>query len=148
MAVTFDEKNHSDEWKRKFDEELNKALFRAGLEAEGDVKDRITANPNVDTGLMRNSITFAISGEKANITKYRADRPDKDGETRTGEYRGTAPEEANPSVYVGTNVEYAIYQEMGARGRAPKPFLKPTITENADKYRRIIKAQLEGKEGS
>lgn len=46
------------------------------------------------------------------------------------------------SVVVGTNVEYAQYVELGARGRNPRPYLRNTITNNQQKYADILKQEL------
>lgn len=43
------------------------------------------------------------------------------------------------SAYVGTNVEYAPYVEMGTRYMAARPFLRPAATEHGDEYRAIIR---------
>lgn len=77
--------------------------------------------------------------------------------------------EDEPSVYIGTNVEYAPYVELGTgiyaeggggrptpwvyqdangnwhytHGQKAQPFLKPAVAEHADKYREIIKNALE-----
>lgn len=78
-------------------------------------------------------------------------------------------DEDEPAVYIGTNVEYAPYVELGTgiyaeggggrptpwvyqdakgnwhytRGNKAQPFLKPAVAEHADKYREIIKNALE-----
>lgn len=48
------------------------------------------------------------------------------------------------AVYIGTNVEYAPYIELGTSTRAAQPFLLPTAQNNADKYRDIARSMLEG----
>ena len=59
---------------------------------------------------MRNSITHAVDGEEAAIGEYKADKGNN-----TGSYSGTAPKEnaGSRAVYIGTNVEYAPYVELG-----------------------------------
>lgn len=143
MSVTISGTNNTEKWRKEFQEALLTALERVGSEAEGNAKDRITANKSVDTGLLRNSITYAVSGGNAGTSKYRADKPKADGTYATGEYKGTAPDERDKAVYIGTNVEYAPYVELGARGRAGKPFLKPAATEFADDYKRIMQEELQ-----
>ena len=45
---------------------------------------------------------------------------------------------------IGTDVEYAIYQELGtSRGIRPAKFLTRAVTENLDRYRSLIKDSLE-----
>ena len=53
-----------------------------------------------------------------------------------------------PAVYVGTNVEYAPYQELGtSRGykgwNGGKGFLRPAATENMPRYTAIMRKHLE-----
>lgn len=53
-------------------------------------------------------------------------------------------EKNEKAVYIGTNVEYGKFVELGARGRTPKPYLKPAATEHTDVYRRILEDELKG----
>lgn len=46
------------------------------------------------------------------------------------------------TVYIGTNVEYAAYVEMGTSRQRPQPYLKPAITDHIDEYRNIAKNEL------
>lgn len=48
-------------------------------------------------------------------------------------------EESEKAVYIGTNTEYAPYVELGTSKMRAKPYLKPTIEKNAEKYKEIIK---------
>ena len=113
---------------------LERGLEAAGMTAERYAKKNETA---VDTGLLRNSITFALSGEKANISSYSSD----DG-TESGVYSGTAPNDKDKAVYIGTNVEYGPYIELGARGTAGIHFLKKAATEHKAEYRKLIQDSL------
>lgn len=45
-------------------------------------------------------------------------------------------------VYIGTNVEYAPYVENGARGRAPKHFLRNAASNHGAEYRQILENHL------
>lgn len=45
---------------------------------------------------------------------------------------------------IGTNVEYAEYVHNGTSTHKAQPFLTDAVTQNADKYRMIAKAALEG----
>ena len=46
------------------------------------------------------------------------------------------------AAYIGTNVEYAPYVELGARGRPGVHMLKRAATEHADEYKRIMEDAL------
>ena len=46
------------------------------------------------------------------------------------------------AAYIGTNVEYAPYVELGARGRQGKHMLQRAATEHTDEYKRIMEDAL------
>lgn len=46
------------------------------------------------------------------------------------------------AVYIGTNVEYAPYVELGTSRRKEKPFLRPAAQDHGSEYRAIIEAML------
>lgn len=143
-----------------------RALEKCGLVGEGYAKQLCP----VDTGLLRNSITHALGGQPASISSYKADKPDKSGKIQRGAYSGSAPSDSSGemSVYIGTNVEYSAYQELGTGkhydggrktkwtykdakgqqhitgGNTAQPFLKPAIADHASTYRSIIEGELKG----
>ena len=51
-------------------------------------------------------------------------------------------DEDEPSAYIGTNVEYAPYQELGTIHMKAQPFLKPAVADHANEYRKIIENEL------
>lgn len=42
------------------------------------------------------------------------------------------------TAYIGTNVEYAPYIELGTSRTKAQPFLKPAILDNIDEYKQIV----------
>ena len=52
-------------------------------------------------------------------------------------------EVSGDSVYIGTNVEYAPYVELGTWKMQAQPFLRPAATEHGSTYRGILKRNLE-----
>ena len=63
----------------------------------------------------------------------------------TGNLRNSITHEVydgEPAVYIGTNVEYAPYQELGTINMDAQPFLKPAVAEHANTYRKIIEKEL------
>lgn len=46
------------------------------------------------------------------------------------------------SAYIGTNVEYAIYVELGARGRSGYHYLQKASTEHTEEYKAIMEASM------
>ena len=80
------------------------ALTAIGSSAETHTKDNITADDLIDTGRLRNSISYAVDGE---------------------------------SAYIGTNVEYAPYLELGTKKIAAHHYLKRAVTEHKDEYKKL-----------
>ena len=57
----------------------------------------------------------------------------------TGRLRNSISHETDDeAAYIGTNVEYAPYVELGARGRKGVHMLKRAATEHTDEYKRIM----------
>ena len=50
--------------------------------------------------------------------------------------------EGTDTVVVGTDVEYAIYQEMGTRYQSGTPFIKPSGESNIDTFKTVIENEL------
>lgn len=113
---------------------MKKAAIMIGGTVEGHAKD---ACP-VDTGLLRNSITYALGGQPTNIVAY----TDDSGEQK-GQYDGTAPrdDDGELTIYVGTNVQYAPYQELGAPNinLTARPYLRPAMENFQSEIEQIIR---------
>ena len=131
-------------------------LVEWGLTAERYAKEKCP----VDTGRLRNSITWALGGKGAAISEYEGssvhghnpstERRGIAGKPapppHEGHYSGTAPSdtEGKRSVYVGTNVKYAQYVELGtSKNEGPRPFLKPAVTDHISEYMDILKKYLD-----
>ena len=130
----YETKDNTKEVLSALDKAIERGLEAIGLTAEGHAKKNETA---VDTGLLRNSITYAVSGKSANIQAYKSD----DG-SKSGTYQGQAPEEKDKAVYVGTNVEYAPHIELGARGKQGLHFLQRAATEHTAEYKRLLEDSM------
>lgn len=89
--------------------ELDAAVVRAltmiGIKAEGNAKKLCP----VDTGRLRNSISWAVRDD---------------------------------SVYIGTNVKYAPYVELGTSRMAERPYLRPAVVDHVNEYKAIVQSQL------
>ena len=46
------------------------------------------------------------------------------------------------SAYIGTNVEYAPFVELGTSKQKAKPYLKPAAEDHGAQYRKIIEDEL------
>lgn len=65
----------------------------------------------------------------------------------TGNLRGSIAHEADTAdnaVYIGTNVEYAPYVELGTSRQKAQPFLRPAASEHGAQYRQVLKKALGG----
>ena len=135
------------EAKQELEKKMLAALTAVGMQAEGDAKLELESSPRrVDTGLLRNSITYAVSGQQPHVGSYSNDgKHDKTGEPAeviTGQYSGTIGSEQDHEVYIGTNVEYGIYVHEGTKSMAPNRFLRNAIEKNKETYQKIIEEQL------
>lgn len=142
-------KDNSEEYKELRDAAIRRGLRAIGMTAETYAK----SNCPVDTGYARNSITFALSGESANISAYQADEGKGEKPPRTGHYKGTAGnllsnlfgKMAGTANYVliGSNVEYFPFIEEGSRGRKAYHILRRAATEHGEEYENLMKDSLE-----
>lgn len=105
------------------------ALAQVGMLAEGYAKD----NCPVDTGRLRNSITWATAAQYGQYS-YRDDKGNQ--------YNGVSGKPDDDSaVYIGTNVVYAAAQEYGdsfhhTTGRAH--FLRDAATTHGEEYKKKV----------
>lgn len=119
-------------------------LTAIGMTAEGHAKKILTKAVYTGdkdyklTGRLRNSITFAISGESANISSYSGDHGEKGGS-----YSGTAPNDKDTAVYIGTNVEYAPGIELGTHRKAGAVhFLQGAASGHGEEYKRLMEDSM------
>lgn len=141
--VKIDFKDMSGDVRRELINKMRLAMQLVGEKAEGYAKEECP----VDTGLLRNSITYAVAGEGAAITGYQADTP-KEGRQSSGTYSGytqAEPGDNKAAVYVGSNVNYAKYVEyrdaIHKSGKAH--FLKDAVMNHKREYVETIRATLE-----
>lgn len=136
MSYTY--KDNTDEVLSKMEKAIERGLEAIGMTAEGHAKKKITQAKAVDTGRLRNSITFAVSGKSANISSYSGDHGEEGGT-----YSGTAPNDKEKAVYIGTGVEYAIGIETGSHRKAGGVhFLQDAATGHTDEYKRLMEDSM------
>lgn len=121
-----------------------RGLIAIGLAAEGHAKKRITDAKAVDTGRLRNSITYALAGEEAHVKEYRGYRKGEGEEKRAiGKYEGNAPGQKGDGVYIGTNVSYATGIETGSHRKAGGVhFLQDAASNHSDEYKNLMENSI------
>ena len=106
------------------------ALTAIGATAETHTKENITADKLVDTGRLRNSITYA-TGDYLGIGTYTDNKKKKYSDAKA---RNTPKDD---EVAIGTNVEYAAYTELGTEKITAHHYLKRAVTEHQDEYKEL-----------
>lgn len=137
--------DHSDEYLKEVADSVEVALEAIGIHLAGEAQEELENSPRrIDTGLLRNSITYALDGKSAGMSSYKADRENAKGVIEKGSYSGTAPKEKGKdrSVIVGTNVEYGIYVHEGTSRMSPNRFLKNALDRNKDQIKEYIKKAM------
>ena len=67
----------------------------------------------------------------------------KDTPVDTGRLRNSINHATDDdAAYIGTNVEYAPYVELGARGRQGKHMLQRAASEHTDEYKRLMEDSM------
>lgn len=126
---------HDDELRDDMNFKKEKALAMVGMQAEGDAKIEIESSPRrVDTGRLRNSITWATTKEHS-MPEPTPDNPDATDADGLSESSAEAD-----AVVIGTNVEYAfeIHEGDPSRKLDPNRFLRNAVEKNMETYRKII----------
>lgn len=141
--------DNSAQAKKELQSKTRAALEAVGIQAASAAREELQKSPKrIDTGLLRNSITHALDGHGAAIGSYKADNASQySGKIpEPGTYTGKAEKEPDGkmAVYVGTNVNYAIYVHEGTDKMAANRFIKNAIENNAAELIEIIKNQLQG----
>ena len=141
MAKNIEYRDNTEEVLKAMEAAIRRGNEAIGLAAEGHAKKKITAAGAVDTGRLRNSITYALAGEEAHVKSYKANKGGKERETYT--YDGTAEGKKGSGVYIGTNVEYAPGIELGTHRKAGAVhFLQDAATGHTDQYKKLMEDSM------
>lgn len=71
----------------------------------------------------------------------------KDCPVDTGRLRNSitnAVETGEQSVYIGSNVEYAAFVELGTSRMKARPYLRPAVTQHTAEYKSLAEQALKG----
>ena len=101
--------DHSSEYMGNVDDALSKALEMIGLHIEGEAKEELENTPR-----------RIDTGTLRNSINY-------------------LPQESEKCVYIGTNVEYAIYVHEGTSRMEANRFLTNAVDRNRDQIDKILK---------
>ena len=142
MSYTY--KDNTDEVLSKMEKAIERGLEAIGMTAEGHAKKVLTKAVYTGdkdyplTGRLRNSITYAVSGKKAAIQSYSGDHGEEGGT-----YDGTAPDDKEKAVYLGTNVVYAAGIETGSHRKAGAVhFLQDAAANHSDEYKKLMEESM------
>lgn len=117
------------------EQQILKALEECGMTAERYAKENLTDNGSVNTGNLRNSMTYQTKKREVLIGSAVEYAPYV--ELGTGIYAESGGGRQTPWVYVDENgVGHYTH------GSKPKPYLRPAINDHIDEYNEIIKACL------
>lgn len=125
MIGMLDFKSNSSEVKKELHNKIQLALRLIGETAEGYAKKDCP----VDTGRLRNSITYATTNSRGSGDSIPNGIPEED------------------AVYIGTNVEYAQYVEFLSRNHkvGKAHFLRDAATTHSSEYKKIAETVLKSK---
>lgn len=109
--------NNTDKVKKELARRIPTILEALGIEAEGNAIDEV------------NKLVY--------------DTPESPNYIRTGRLKNSITHAVDDNaVYIGTNLEYAPYVELGTSKMKPRPFLKNAAVEYKDDYKRIVEEGL------
>ena len=138
VSMNFNDK----EFLQNLDEKKMKALIMVGTQAEGYAKIEIESDPRrVDTGRLRNSITWATTKDHSSPRFEGGDDADE-VDSDSGVDESSCPDDS--SVIIGTNVEYAyeIHEGDESRRLAPNRFLRNAVEKHMEEYKQIFDETL------
>ena len=117
---------------------IDKAKYEKLLAASEFARNRLVEK----LGGNRSGRTYTVPG--TSVT-YTASAPGEAPASRTGQLRGSIEYEiTTDNAYIGTPLEYGLYLEKGSYNPAtgailyPRPWLKPTLSENQKAIQSIL----------
>lgn len=116
-------------------EELEKAIERAATAIGMTAETYAKLDCPVDTGRLRNSITYATKENSGHTHTY----SDENGNS----YSQNVGEVTGHDVYIGSNVEYMPFVELGHHSYTGKHILRNAAANHAEEYKRILKESME-----
>lgn len=129
--------DHSDEIIRKIDQRVQAGLTACGIQAEGYAKDNVAAAGRIDTGALRNHISYRVQDDKC----YVGSPQDYAiyNEYGTGIYAADGRGRKSPWAYKDARGHW-----HRTRGMKPIHFLKKALQEHKEQYRDILIRYIKG----
>lgn len=100
-----------------------------------------------NTGQVADGIDSAIGAALEEIGLLAENYAARKCPVDTGNLRGSithAVDAGDNAVYIGTNVEYAPYVELGTSRQEAQPFLRPAASGHGAQYRQVLEKALGG----
>lgn len=100
-----------------------------------------------NTETVLNAITAALNRSLTKIGMAAEGYAKLECPVDTGRLRNSITHEVVPSekaVYIGTNVEYAPYVELGTSRQKAHPYLRPAAHNHGQEYRAILRSSFLG----
>lgn len=143
MGLDFKIENNFEEFYSNYDEAKERMMYAIGSQWLKRVTEIITNRHKnaregvgiVDTGRLRGSMSFSTSERSEKSTK-------KVKENKANDYINKKAEDGQ--LFVGTNVEYAEYIEIGNSKMKARPFLSASLTEYKQEYKDLAEEVLKG----
>ena len=89
---------------------------------------------------------WGLAGEgfaKKHITQVVYDTPPSPNYQRTGNLRNSLTHTyRDHTAYIGTNVDYGKFVELGTSKMPPRPFVEPAASNHTDEYKKIMEYHL------
>lgn len=139
MGVQVKVESHLKELFRELDRKESKALDALGMQGESNAKKEITSVGAVDTGRLRNSLTYIVDENK--------------GEVKVGSFVSYAPYvEYGTGIYAeggkGRQTPWVYQDEKGewhrTHGQRATHFLRNAINNHLAEYKALIERILRG----
>ena len=128
--------NVSFKWNGKqVTEDVNKAIDRALTLSAIKVQGKAVRLTPVDTGRLRGSITYVVSGGRENF-------PEGTGQLSLG--GGRVVSAPKGQAIIGTVVTYAPYVEFGTRRQQAQAFMLPAFESSIPDIIRYFSSQTKG----
>lgn len=106
-----------------------------------DVTIKVEDNSSTLISLFNGATTRGLDAIGATAERYAK----KDCPVDTGRLRNSITYETRTlqkEVYIGTNVEYGPYVELGTSRMAARPFLRPAASNHSKEYKQLMEDSL------